>query len=411
MKKILFLGLILCLSYLFSAFYKNPKAEQTQPNIIFILVDDMGYTDLGCCGNPYNETPNIDSLAHSGMRFTQAYAASPVCSPSRAAILTGKHPARLKLTNYLGFTPAQRTDSLSPVLPAEMQQSLPLSEITLAERLKPLGYRTGMIGKWHLGFGKEPKPWEQGFDYTRMIDKNALDYYNYTIVNEENKTVFADKGKDYLTDKLSDYALDFIEKKKTDEPFFLYLAYSAPHVLLVPRGDKLGKYFWKYEKFNGKFNPNYAAMIESIDDGVGRIMKTLSEKGLLENTIVVFTSDNGAVGLPELGPKPTDIEGLRKWKGHVYKGGNRIPAIVFWKGKIQPFTNTQYFINTDYTPTFLDILGEKAVLTEDGMSLKQTLFSPEKPFERGALYWHYPHFSNQMGRPKGASAARRLEID
>ncbi len=372
---------------------------QTKPNIIFILTDDLGYSDLGCYGNPFNETKYIDSLAKGGLRFTQAYAASTVCSPSRAAIMTGKHPARLKLTNYLV---GERKDSLSPVNPPNWQRFLPNAEITMAERLNDLGYQTGMVGKWHLGWGKEQMPWVQGFDYNRMIDKNGLDYYNYSIISNGGKTVFQDKGTDYLTDKLSDYALEFIEKRQKEQPFFLYLCYSAPHVLLVPRADKLGKYFWKTEKFGEKYNTNYAAMIESVDDGVGRILKTLTEQGLLENTLIVFTSDNGHVGLPELGPTPAHSDILRKWKGHVYEGGIRIPAIWFWKGKIQPSVTPQYFCHTDYVPTFLDILGQKTDISPDGKSIWQVTQNPEKALDRGALYWHYPHFSNQGGKPYGA---------
>jgi arylsulfatase A-like enzyme len=235
-----------------------------------------------------------------------------------------------------------------------------------------------------------------------MIDKNGLDYYNYSIISNEGKTVFEDKGKDYLTDKLSDYALEFIEKRQKEQPFFLYLCYSAPHVLLVPRADKLGKYFWKTEKFGEKYNPNYAAMIESVDDGVGRILATLDTQGLLDNTLIVFTSDNGHVGLPELGPTPAYSDILRKWKGHVYEGGIRIPAIWFWKGTIQPSVTPQYFTHTDYIPTFLEMLGQNHAVTPDGKSIWQVAQNPEKPIDRGALYWHYPHFSNQGGKPYGA---------
>jgi arylsulfatase A len=216
-------------------------------------------------------------------------------------------------------------------------------------------------------------------------------------------TLIHDKGKDYLTDKLSDYALEFVEKRAKEQPFFLYLTYSTPHVLLVPRGDKVGKYFWKTEKFGQKYNPNYAAMIESMDDGIGRLINSLKEQGLLENTIIVFTSDNGGVGLPELGPTPTNLAPLRKWKGHVYEGGIRVPTIMFWKDKIQAQqTCNQYFMNTDYTPTFLEILGQNQPDLPDGKSIWSMVQAPEKPFDRGALYWHYPHFSNQMGRPFGA---------
>jgi arylsulfatase A-like enzyme len=374
--------------------------NKPKPNIIFIMADDLGYMDLGCYGNPYNEPPHIDSLAKGGIRFTQAYAANPVCSPSRAAILTGKHPARLQLTNFLV---GERTDSLSPVLPAQWQKFLPSSEITLAERLKSLGYQTGMVGKWHLGGGDSLAPWGQGFDFTRMIGRNGLDYYNYSIYEDSYQSEFKDDGSKYLTDKLTDYSIDFIQKQKKDMPFFLFLSYSAPHVLLVPRADKLRKYFFKYEKYKGKYNPNYAAMIESMDEGVGKIVAQLRTQNLLANTLIIFTSDNGGVGLPELGPTPTDSHPLRKWKGHVYEGGIRVPTIFFWQGQIAPQQVChQYFTNTDYLPTFLELLGQTYSLFPDAKSFAPLLKNPNVDTKRGAIFWHYPHFSNQMGRPAGA---------
>lgn len=371
-----------------------------RPNIIFILADDLGYTDLGCYGNPYNETPHIDSLARGGIRFTQAYAASTVCSPSRAAILTGKHPARLKLTNFLV---GERTDSLSNLRPAQWTRYLSSKELTLAERLKKLGYHTGMVGKWHLGGGDSIAPWGQGFDFTRMIGRNGLDYYNYSIYEDSYQKTFIDKGTHYLTDKLSDYATEFIGKQGAQQPFFLYLCYSAPHVYLVPRADKLSKYLRKYEKFNGYYNPDYAAMIESMDDGVGRILAQLKAQNLLENTLIVFTSDNGGVGLPELGPIPTNSAPLHKWKGHVYEGGIRVPTLFFWQGQIASSqVCEQYFSNVDYVPTLMALLGEKDGVTPDGKSILPLLKEPQKSLDRGALYWHYPHFSNQLSRPAAA---------
>lgn len=371
-----------------------------KPNIIFILADDLGYTDLGCYGNPFNETPHIDSLARGGLRFTQAYAASTVCSPSRAAILTGKHPARLHFTNFLV---GERRDSMSNLLPAPWTKYLSAREITLAERLKAQGYQTGMIGKWHLGGGDSIAPWGQGFDFSRMIGRNGLDYYNYNIYEDGYQKTFVDKGSHYLTDKLSDYALSFLEKQTAQQPFFLYLCYSAPHVYLVPRADKLSKYLRKYEQFKGYYNPDYGAMIESMDEGVGRILAQLQKQQMLENTLIVFTSDNGGVGIPELGPIPTNSAPLRKWKGHVYEGGIRVPTLFFWKGKIMPRqTCDQYFSNVDYVPTFMELIGEKVPAGLDGQSVLPLLETPQKAINRGALYWHYPHFSNQLSRPAAA---------
>lgn len=391
------------LTLLFLALVSAPCFSQsrTKPNIVFILTDDLGWRDLGCYGNSFNETPHIDALAKSGIRFTQAYAASPVCSPSRVAMMTGKHPARLKITNFLV---GERTDSASNINPAQWQKFLPTTEVTLAEKLKESGYTSAMIGKWHLGGAEDQSPWSQGFDFTRMIGKNGLDYYNYSIVEDSYQKQFEDKGTNYLTDKLTDYALEFIDQKaKGAAPFFLFLSYSAPHVLTIPRGDKVGKYFRKYEKFDGQFNPNYGAMLESVDDGVGAIIKSLKDKGLLDNTLIVFTSDNGGVGLAELGPIPTNSEPLRKWKGHVYEGGIRVPLIISWPGQFQPgATANSYVMNTDFYNTFLDILDQKTQPELDSRSYYSLLKSPAQRFDRGAIFWHYPHFSNQMGRPAGA---------
>jgi arylsulfatase A-like enzyme len=371
-----------------------------KPNIVFILTDDMGWKDLACYGNSHTETPNIDALAKSGIRFTQAYAACPVSSPTRASILTGKYPARLQLTNFIA---GNRTDPESPVLPAEWKPYLEAGEITVAELLKRAGYTTGMVGKWHLGSHDSIAPWSQGFDYTRMIGKNGLDYYNYSIFEDSYKKEFTDNGSEYLTDKLTDYGVEFIGRLG-GKPFFLYLAYSAPHVVIVPRPDKMMKYFRKYNQSEEKFNPYYSAMVESIDDGVGRIMNALKRQGLLENTLIVFTSDNGGLGLDELGPVPTSNLPLRKWKGHVYEGGIRVPAIISWQGKIKPATvSDEYFSTIDYLPTICEITGIPDLpAAVDGISILPLLTGNGRTDEERELYWHYPHFSNQLGRPAGA---------
>lgn len=237
-----------------------------------------------------------------------------------------------------------------------------------------------------------------------MIGRNSLDYYNYSIYIDSYQKEFSDKGSEYMTDKLTDYGVDFIKSNK-EKPFFLYLAYSAPHVVIVPRPDKLLKYFMKYEKSDEKFNPYYAAMIESLDDGVGNILETLKNEGILENTIIVFTSDNGGLGLDELGPVPTSMLPLRKWKGHIYEGGIRVPAIISWPGKIKPgSTSDAYFSTIDYLPTFCELIGiKKLPANVDGESILTLLLtSQNSPESERPLFWHYPHFSNQLGRPAGA---------
>lgn len=390
----------LALGFLFLASTAS-FAQQKMPNIVFILTDDLGWHDLSCYGNKNNETPVIDKLAENGVRFTQAYAGAPVCSPTRASILTGKYPARLHFTNYQG---GNNVDRNLPVLPAKWKQNLDGAEITIAELLHDKGYATGMVGKWHVGGAETQAPWSQGFDYTRMIGKNSLDYYNYSIYIDSYKKEFTDHGTEYLTDKLTGYGVDFI-KENSETPFFLYLAYSAPHVFIVPRGDKLQKYFWKYGKSEEKFNPYYAAMVESIDDGVGRIVQTLEEEGLLENTIIVLTSDNGGLGLDELGPTPTSNAPLRKWKGHIYEGGIRVPTIVSWPAGIKEGrVSDRYFSSIDYLPTLCELANiDQLPENIDGKSIVPLLLDPEIRSEQDrAIFWHYPHISNQLGQLSGA---------
>ena len=378
----------------------NCYSQDKSPNIVFILTDDMGWKDLACYGNRFTETPNIDALAKNGIRFTQAYAACPVSSPTRASIMTGKYPARLQLTNFIA---GNRTDKDSPVLPANWKPYLEAREITIAELLKEKGYTTGMVGKWHLGGHDSIAPWNQGFDFTRMIGKNGLDYYNYSISLDSYKNEFLDKGTEYLTDKLTDYGIEFLRKNKGKQ-FFLYLAYSAPHVVIVPRPDKLMKYFKKYNDADEKFNPYYSAMVESIDDGVGRIIETLKELAALENTLIIFTSDNGGLGLDELGPTPTSVLPLRKWKGHVYEGGIRVPAIMSWQGNIKPgMISEEYFSSVDYLPTLCEITRINPIpVNVDGISILKLMKGEQTTGEERSLFWHYPHFSNQLGRPAGA---------
>lgn len=374
-------------------------AQETKPNIIFILTDDLGYTDLPAYGNPFQEAPNLDFLAQNGIKFTDAYSSSPVCSPSRAGLLTGIHSTRYELTNFIAGN--RKADSLS-IDPARWNPFLEGSQVTLAELFKEKGYQTAMIGKWHLGNEPDQTPWAQGFDFTRMIGKNGLDYYNYGIFEDSYEAVFQDSGNYYLTDRLTDYALEFLEKREGNDPFYLHLSYSAPHVFVVPRGDKVSKYLRKYEQYGGKYNPYYAAMIESVDDGIGLILEKLKEKGIDQNTLIIFTSDNGGVGLPELGPIPSNLDPLRKWKGHPYEGGIRVPLIAYWPDKIKPKVSSFPTYNLDFAPTFADIAGLRPQSDWDGISMKSVWFG-EKGHEREKpMYWHYPHFSNQLGMPAAA---------
>lgn len=202
--------------------------------------------------------------------------------------MTGKHPARLEITTALGL---DRRDPNSPVIPPKVADELPASEITMAEVLKRNGYSTGMMGKWHLGHDAATLPHGQGFDYDLVTSKNGLDYYNYGI-SSKGETIFEDDGSNYLTDKLTDYAIEYIQSQQKEKPFFLYLAYSAPHLLIVPKSDKVSKYMFKLRNFEEEYNPYYATMVESMDEGIGHILKELEKKAMLENTLVIFKSRN-----------------------------------------------------------------------------------------------------------------------
>lgn len=373
----------------------NPR----RPNVIFILADDLGLMDLGCYGNPYIKTANLDSLARRGLRFTHAYAASPVCSPSRAAILTGKHPARFPITNYLE---GRKGDTTSPIVPANFLEALPGTEQTIATYFKAGGYKTGMVGKWHLGAADSSQPYRFGFDYERVA-YNAIFYYNFRL-RERNKVVYQSTENENLTDCLTDQAIRFINENKA-KPFFLYLAHFAPHLVLQPKPQKLPRYYFSYNSLSkGRFDPQYAATVETLDDNIGRLMIHLDSLKLLDNTIIVFTSDNGGVSSQELGVKPTDNSPLREGKGFVYEGGIRIPLLIAWKGHIAEGKIVSEKVNhVDFCKTLLNLLGSTSSTMEgDGVSfheiiLHQSVRSPDRP-----MYWHYPHFSNQGGRPAAA---------
>lgn len=347
-----------------------PAADR--PNIVFILCDDLGVNDLGCYNRHEHKTPNLDKLAAEGMRFTYAYAASPVCSPTRAAILTGKHPARLRLTNYL---PGRGDCRAQKLLQAAMVPALPLEEITLAERLKSVGYVTACIGKWHLGHS----PGQQGFD---VVHPGKAD--------TSPTATEGGKGEYDLTDK----ALDFITTNQ-DKPFFLYLAHNSPHIRLAAQRDLIDKYAQT-------FNPVYAAMIHTLDDAVGQVLAMLDRHKLTRKTIVIFTSDNGGLHVPEGREDcPTHNSPFRAGKGFLYEGGLRIPLLVRYPGTVPPATVSDTpLVSTDWTPTLLKLCGIATTDQFDGTDMSRALLGEKLPDR--TLYWHYPHYSNQGGRPGGA---------
>ncbi len=373
-------------------------AQSPKPlNFVFILIDDMGWTDLGCYGSKSYDTPNIDRLASQGMRFTNAYAACPVCSPTRASIMTGKYPARLHLTDWI---PGRKQWPTAKLLTPSFRQELPLEEITLAEALKPAGYVSASIGKWHLG-GEGFSPVEQGFD--RNIGGTARGSPASYFGPFDLPGLKGGPAGEYLTDRLSDEAEKFIEENK-DRPFFLYLPEFAVHLPLEGKQELVAKYETKLRGSETQNNPIYAAMVESVDQGIGRLMQKLDDLKIADRTVVILTSDNGGLRFEGKNTKPvTSNAPLRAGKGHLYEGGIREPLIVRWPGVVKPGSIChEPMISVDYFPTILEMAGlGRPRQPVDGVSLVPLLKQAGVP-KRDAIYWHYPHYSNQGGPPSGA---------
>ena len=374
-----------------------PAAPQ-RPNIVFILIDDLGWADVGCFGSRYYETPNIDRLASQGMRFTNGYAACAVCSPTRASIMTGKYPARLHLTNWIPGEAASPADKM--LVPA-WRQFLPLEEVTIAAALRTAGYVSAAIGKWHLG-GPAYFPEHHGFDLNVAgCDAGHPASYFWPYEGRQHTVPGLKSGGregEYLTDRLTDEAEKFIEHNK-DKPFFLYFAHYAVHTPLQAKPAVLAKYQAKTPQGEQK-NPTYAAMIESVDDSVGRILQKLNSLGLSEHTLVVFMSDNGG-----LWPAATCNAPLRAGKGFPYEGGIREPLIVKWPGVTQAGSVCNISVcSIDFFPTLLEIAGVQSPAKVDGQSFVP-LLKQNGHIEREALYWHYPHYWAGRVPPYGAVRA------
>jgi arylsulfatase A len=360
------------------------------PNIVFILADDLGWSELGCYSNRFNETPSLDRMAAQGMRFTQAYASAPVCSPTRAAFLTGRTPTSLDLTDYL------KPDDerfLSPNRP------------TINKQLKKAGYVSGLVGKWHLNGDyarHRGTPVQHGFDDVICSEESGIGAGDYWYPYKFMTNVTAKLPNEYLTDRLDLEAVEFIERHKS-QPFFLYLAHYAPHQMLDAKPDKLEKYSAKPAAGKNKNNPKLAAMLESIDEGVGQIMAKLDELHLTENTLLIFTSDNGGER------SVADNFPLRAGKSFVYEGGLRVPCIAHWPGHIKPGVVCDVPIIThDFYPTFLEIAGVKLDRNEkvEGKSLLP-LFRGASHLKSDALYWHYPLAKPHFLGGTSASAIRK----
>jgi len=363
-----------------------------RPNIVLILCDDLGINDLHCYGRAEHRTPNLDRLAGEGIRFTDSYCAQAICSASRAALMTGKCPARLHLTNFL---PGRADAASQRVRQPVIEGQLPLEEVTIAERLRDAGYATGHIGKWHLGnagFG----PVEQGFDTTYAGRPNTKPSATEGSKGEYDLTAHAEQWLD--------------EHSKADasgnkRPFFLYLAHNTPHIPFAALPEEV-------ERNKAAFNPTYAAVIEHLDDCVGRVMAKVDALGLRERTIFIFASDNGGLHVLEFpGTPATHNTPYRTGKGYNYEGGLRVPLIIRWPGTVKParVSHTPVVL-TDLVPTLLEAAGidlAKQVGPLDGVSLVKFLAggpsgSDDTTLAPRALFWHFPNYTNQGGRPGGA---------
>lgn len=377
------------------------------PNIVFILVDDMGWADGSCFGSKFYQTPNMDRLAQEGTRFTQAFAACAVCSPTRAALLTGKYPARLHITDWI---PGEGAPAKSRFDVPDWQQSLPPSETTLAEALKSRGYATAHIGKWHLG-GEGFLPQDQGFDLNVAggeIGHPASFFWPYGDADNDHRVPgLAERGGkkgDYLTDQLTDEALAFIEQNKA-KPFYLNLWHYAVHAPLMGKPELIGQVSER-PPANGQANATYAAMLESVDESLGRIVRKLAELHLSEDTLLVFTSDNG--GAVHFGKPPaTSNWPLRNGKGTAYEGGLRVPLIVKMPRQTPGVVCETPVVSMDFFPTFLQFAGAPGSASRsalDGKSLIPLLKGSKKPLHP-ELFWHYPHYWNG-GKVSPYSVAR-----
>ena len=371
------------------------SAETTrleQPNFIFFLIDDLGWTDLACYGSALYETPNIDRLAEAGMRFTDAYSACTVCSPTRACVLTGRYPAWLHVTDWIHGHHRPNAKLKIP----EWTHFLPHEEVTIAEALRGAGYKTISIGKWHLG-EESHGPLSQGFGvnkggYHRGQPPSYFSPYKIPTLTDSPPS-------EYLTDREAEEAVAFIGENH-DRPFFIYLPHYAVHTPIQAKRELTEKYRRKITPDMAQHNPAYAAMIESVDESVGRVMAALEEHNIAQRTVVIFTSDNGGLVLREI----TSNRPLRAGKGSSYEGGVRVPCIVRWPGVTQPgSTNQTPVISTDFFPTILEMAGVAADAQReiDGESLVPVL-SGNGELKRQAIYWHYPHYHPGGATPYGA---------
>lgn len=372
-------------------------ASGRPPNIVYILADDLGWTDLGVQGSQYYRTPNIDRLAAQGMRL-QRYYNSQNCAPTRAVLMTGQYAARTGIYSVNTLERGEAVDRRMNV-PAN-ENRLPLDRFILPQAIKAAGYATGMFGKWHLGSNDDYHPSRRGFDEAIVSDGRHFDFTTIPPVTYP-------KGQ-YLADFLTDKAVDFIARNRS-RPFFLYLPHFAVHTPIHAKEAYVNEWMKRPAK-GTHWNPTYAAMIQSLDESVGRVMEKLEELRLAENTVVIFSSDNGGLGGYHSTEQPSDKRGftdnapLRGGKGTLYEGGIRVPFIVRWPGVTKPGATSEVpAAHVDVYPTLLEIAGAKpkpdAVM--DGVSLVSVLKNPQVMLSREAIYWHFPGYLESYVHPRG----------
>lgn len=370
-----------------------------KPNVILIIADDLGWTDLGCFGSKYYQTPNVDRLCREGIKFTSVYTCGPNCAPTRACLMSGLYSPRHGI--YTVQTGARGKEEHRKMIPVENKVTLDPSYVTLGEAIQAAGYVTAHAGKWHLGAAGEAGPKEQGFDFNIGGNHTGSPKGGYFSPYKNPELPDGPQGEN-LTDRLSAEIDGFIRGHK-DRPFFVYLPYYAVHTPIQAKSDLTAKYA-KREPHGGHKNPKYAAMIETMDTGIGRILDTLDELDLTKKTVVLFSSDNGGVGgYAAAGVKGageiTDQAPLRGGKGMLYEGGVRVPLIVRWPGVVRPGSqSSEPLISVDFYPTLAEIVGADTPDPSDGVSFTPLLKDPSTTLDRDGLFWHFPGYLQASGK-------------
>ena len=384
--------------------------DNKKPNVIFILVDDLGWNDLGYTGSTFYESPNIDKLSKDSFEFKTAYAASSVCSPTRASIMTGKHPARVNITDWIpGLDPKNR-----PLLGPQDLHQLPLNETTIAEKLKESGYKTFYAGKWHLG-SEGYYPEENGFDINIGGFEKGSPMGGYYSPYKNPKLSDGPEGE-YLTDRLTNESISFIENHNKNQPFVLFLSFYNVHTPIQPNLKHVNYFKEKLDSMDdnkvrvreegeaisllNQVNHNYASMVYAMDENVGRLINSLKENNLYNDALIIFTSDNG--GLSTLGRvAPTSVFPLRAGKGWLYEGGIRIPQLIKTPGNSKNVKIEDVTVSYDLFPTILDYAGLKSETEIDGKSLMPIL-KGESKIDREDVFWHFPHYHGSLWKPGSA---------